>query len=121
MISDRNTRECRRGLKRCEASRIGRQNLLKDAVAAEEEMRKVREEIDFREARCLQLSNKSSGNRMAAEDVEEELWGLQAGEERRGGYASQANECCLDAVAEQLFTMGAARARQRLQVLKEKS
>ena len=45
---------------------------------------------------------------MAAEDLEEELRGLQVGEERRGSFASQANDCCLDAVAQQLFTMEAA-------------
>ena len=78
------------------------------------------EEINEREARYLQLSNKSSNNWMAAEDLEGELRGVKAGEERRGSCASQANDCCLDAVAEQLFTMRAAHARQQLQAPHEK-
>ena len=65
------------------------------------------------------MSNNSSGNRTAAEDLEEELRDLQAGEERGGSCASVATDRYLDAVAEQIFTKGAAHARQRLQVLHE--
>ena len=50
-----------------------KRNLLREAGTCEEEMRKVREEINEREARYLQLSNKSTNNRTAAEDLEEEL------------------------------------------------
>ena len=52
---------------------------------------------------------------MAAEDLEEELRGLQAGEERRGSC----NGCCFDAVMEQLFALGATHARQQIQALQE--
>ena len=57
-----------------------KRKMLKEAVAAEEEVRKVREEINEKEARNLHLSNGSSGNRMTAEGLAEELQGLQAGE-----------------------------------------
>ena len=52
--SCRNTREGRKGLKRCRVSRI-RRNLHKEAGACEEEMRKVREEIYEREVRYLEF------------------------------------------------------------------
>ena len=55
---------------------------LKEAGACKEEMRKVREEINEREARYLQLSKKSTNNRMAAADLEKELRGLHAGKKR---------------------------------------
>ena len=78
-------------------------------------MRKVREEVIEREARCLQLANKSNNNRMAAKDLKESL------EERRGSCASQCNGCCFDSVVEQLFTMGATRARQQIQACRKNS
>ena len=93
-------------------------NLLKEAGAHDEEMRKVREEMNAREARHLELANKSNNNRMAAEDLEEELRGLQV-EEGRGSCASQSNGCCLDAVVKQLFTGAATHARQQFQALQE--
>ena len=58
-----------------------KRNFLKEACACDEEMRKVRKEINEREARNLELAEKSSNSRMAAEDLEEKLRGLQAGEE----------------------------------------
>ena len=45
-----------------------KRNLLKEACACDEEMRKVGEEISEREARYLELSNKSTNNRMAVEE-----------------------------------------------------
>ena len=78
---------------------------LKDACACDEEMRKVEVEINERETRCLELAETSNG-RMAAEDLEEELRSLQAGEERRDSCASQSKGCCFDPVLEQLFTLG---------------
>ena len=54
-----------------------KRNFLKDACACDEEMRKVREEVNEREARFLELAEKSSNSRMAAEDCEEELGGCK--------------------------------------------
>ena len=50
---------------------------------------------------------------MATAELEEELWGLQAGEERRGSDASHVVECCLDTVAEQLHTLAGRWVHQR--------
>ena len=61
-----------------------KRNMLKETFAAEEEMRKVREEINEREDRFQQLSRKVDGRRMATAELEDELRGLQAGEDRRG-------------------------------------
>ena len=47
-----------------------KRNLLKEAGVCDEEMRKIREEI-MKESRYLELSKKSTKNRMAAEDKEE--------------------------------------------------
>ena len=60
-----------------------KRHLLKEACVCDEEMRKVREEISERKARYLELAEKSSNGRLAAEDLTEELRGLQAGEERK--------------------------------------
>ena len=56
---------------------------------------------------------------MAAEDCEEEIRSLQAGEERRGSCVSQSNGRCFDSIMEQFFTLGAAHARQQIQALQE--
>ena len=53
-----------------------------------------------------QLSDKVDKNTMADAETEAELQGLQAGEERRGSNASQAVECCLETMAEQIFAFG---------------
>ena len=66
----------------------------------------------------LELAEKSSNSRMAADDLEEEIRSLQAGEERRGSCVSQSNGCCFDSVMEQLFTLR-RHARQQIQVLQE--
>ena len=87
-----------------------KRNMFKEAVAAEEGMRRVREEIVEREARYWQLSDKASGNRMAAEELEEKLRVLQAGP----------MTAALIRWRSSFFTMGAAHARHRLQVLQEK-
>ena len=73
-----------------------------------------------REARFLALSDKSGNCRMAADDLEEEVKDLQAGEGRRGSCASQSNGCCFDpAMVEQISTFGAAHARPHIQALFE--
>ena len=58
---------------------------------------------------------------MTADDLEEEVRDLQAGEERKGSYASQSNGCCFDSVLEEPFTLGAAHARQQIQARKRNS
>ena len=45
-----------------------KRKLLKEACACDKEMRKVGEEISEREARYLELSNKSTNNQMALEE-----------------------------------------------------
>ena len=75
------------------------------------EMRKITEEIEWKEERFTQLADKVDKNRMADAEMEAELQGLQAGEERRGSIASQAVDCCLETMVEQIFTMGTDQAR----------
>ena len=48
-----------------------KRNMHKESVAAEEEMRKVREVIRQREERFLQLSKKVESNRVATAELEE--------------------------------------------------
>ena len=57
-------------------------------------MQKVSDEVEEGRVRFAPLSEKSGNCRMAADDVEDEIQILQAGEERRGSCASQANGCC---------------------------
>ena len=55
----------------------------------------MREEIVWKEERFTMLTDKVDNNTVADAEMESELQGLQAGEERRGSNASQAVECCL--------------------------
>ena len=59
-----------------------RRNLQKESFAGKKEMRKIREEIDWKEGRFRLLSDKVDKNRMADAEMEAELLGLHAGEER---------------------------------------
>ena len=55
---------------------------------------------------------------VAEAELDEEIRGLQAGDERRGSSASQAHGCCLDAgLLQQFVTMGAEQAMLQLSVL----
>ena len=112
MIFYRSTRECRRGHKRYKASRIRRETCSRKLLPLRKRCGRS-ERKSIKERRVHELSKKVDSNRMAAAELEDELRGLQAGEERRGSNASQVNECCLDTVAEQLFTMGAAQAKHQ--------
>ena len=76
-------------------------------------MRKIREEIDWKEEHFHLLSGKVGKNRIAGKEMEAELHGLQAGEERRGSNASQAVDCCLETMDGSLLE----RTRRGLQVL----
>ena len=66
----------------------------RNSIAAEEEMRKLQEEIRQKEERHLFLSNKIDKNKMQKAEMVAELQRLQAGEERRGSNASQTGDCC---------------------------
>ena len=65
-----------------------RRNLQKDSTAAEEEMRKLQEELMQKKERIFLLSNGVEKNKMADAEMAAELQSLQAGEERRGCNAS---------------------------------
>ena len=93
-----------------------RRNLQNDSVAANKEMRKTREEIDKKEERFRLLSDKVDKNRTADAEMEAELQGLQAGE-RRGSNASQALDCCLETMVEQIFALGADQTRSKFEVM----
>ena len=95
----------KRYIKSHESSKDWREYASENA-AAQEEMRRIREEIDRNKERFRQLSDKVDKNTMADAETEPELQGLQAGEERRGSNASQAVECCLETMVEQIFALG---------------
>ena len=82
----------------------------KKSAAAQEEMRKIREEIDRNEERFRQLSDKVDKNE---KEMAAELQGLQAGEETRGNTASQELDSCMVTMVEQFFAMGAYQARSK--------
>ena len=104
-ISCLRTRRCKRG-KRYKASRTEEENLQKDSIAAEEEMRKLQEEVRQKEERHLFLSNKIDKNKMQDAEMVAELQNLQAAG-RRGSNASQTGDDCLEASWQQLITLGA--------------
>ena len=79
----------------------------KESLAARGEMRKVKEEIDWKEKRFRLLSDKVEKNMMADAEMEAELQGLQAGEESRGSNASQTGDGCLEALWQQFIALGA--------------
>ena len=80
-------------------------------------MLKIREEIGWKEERFRLLSDKVDKNIMEDAEMEAELQGLQAGEERRGSNASQAVDCCLETVVEQIFAMGTDQARSKFNAM----
>ena len=83
-----------------------RKNMQKESLAAREEMRTIREEIDRKEERFRLLSDKVD-NTMADAEMEAELQGLQAGDERRGSSASQTGDGCLESLWQQFIALGA--------------
>ena len=94
--------------------------LLKESLAAREEMPKLREEIEWKEERFTLLSDSVDKNTMADAEMEAELQGLQAGEERRGSNASQAVECCAESMVEKIFTIGTDQAMSQFDALYQK-
>ena len=77
-----------------------RRNLQKESLAAREEMRNIKEEIDWKEERFRLLSDKVDKSRMADAKMAAELRSLQEGEESRGSNASQTGDGCLEALWE---------------------
>ena len=78
-----------------------RRNLQEESLAAKEEIRNISEEIEWKEERFTQLADKVDQNRMADAEMEAGLQGLQVGE-GRGSNASQAVDCCLETMVEQV-------------------
>ena len=56
-------------------------------------------------------------NKMADAELAAELQEPQAGEERRGSDASQAVDCCLETLVEQIFAMGTDQARSKFDAM----
>ena len=52
---------------------------------------------------------------MAEAEMEAELQGLQAGEERRGSNASRTGDCCMEAAWQQFITLGTNRVEALFQ------
>ena len=73
--------------------------------------------IDRNEERFRQLSEKVDKNKMADAEIAAEHQGLQAGEERRGRYAAQAVDCCLETMVEQIFAREADQARSQFDAM----
>ena len=71
-------------------------------------MRKIREEIVWKEERFTLLSDKADKNIMESAEMEAEHQGLQAGEERRGSNASQTGDSCLEDSRQQIAAVCAA-------------
>ena len=83
--------------------------------AAEEEMRKLQEELKQKEERILFLSTKVDKNKMADAEMAAEIESLQAGEERRGSNASQTGDCCVEALRQQIVALAANRVEAMFQ------
>ena len=63
------------------------------------------------------LSDTVDKNRMADAEMEAELQGQQAREERSGSNASQVVDCCLETMLEQMLALGAEQARSNFEVM----
>ena len=83
-----------------------RRNLQTHSIAAEEEMRKLQEEIRQKKERHLFLSNKIDKNKMQDAEMVAKLQSLQAGEERKGSDASQTGGGCLEEMLQRVIALG---------------
>ena len=81
----------------------------KESAAAQQVMRKIREEIDRNEERFRQLSNKVEKNKRADAAMASESEGLHAGGERRGCDASQTGDCYMEEMLQQVIALGTNR------------
>ena len=82
----------------------------KEGICKKKATRWTRGEIHRNEERFRHLSDKVDKNKMDDAEMGAELQGLQAGEERRGCNASQAVDCCLETMVEQIVALGADQA-----------
>ena len=92
-----------------------KKNPQKESLAAKEEVRKLRDDIDWKEGCFLGQGRQKWDGRCG--DGEAELQGLQAGEKRRGSNAPQQVDCCLETLVEQVFAAGADQARSKFDAL----
>ena len=93
----------------------------KDLGKSAGDRERIRNEIEERHAKIEELCQKIQKASMAEVELDEEVRGLHAGDERRGSSASQSNGCCFDsAMVELLVTMGAAQRWQHLSSLQGK-
>ena len=83
---------------------------IKEGKCKKKATRRIREGIHRNEERFRHLSDKVDKNKMADAEMGAELQGLQAGEERRGCNVSQAVDCCLETMVEQIVALGADQA-----------
>ena len=63
------------------------------------------------------LADNVDKNNLVDGEMAAELQGLQGGEESRGSNASQAVDCCMETVVEQLFAVGADQARSKFHAM----
>ena len=89
----------------------------KESAAAEEEMRRIREEIDRNEERFRQFSDKVDKNTKADAEMATELQELQAGQEGRGSNASQAVDCCVELLLQRFVALEANQMETLLQMV----
>ena len=87
-----------------------RKNMQKETAATREDMRKIRKEIMQKKERFHLLLDRAAKHEMAEAEMEAELQGLQAGEERRGSNASQTVDCGSETMFEQILAMGTKKA-----------
>ena len=92
-----------------------KKHMQRETAAAEDEIRKIREEILRNEERFRLVSDEVDKNRMADAEVEAELQGLQGGEERRCCNASQKGVCCMEAVWQHFIALGGNRVEAMFQ------
>ena len=102
-----NTRRCIRERKRYKASRTEGEMCRKGARQRRKKCGNSEKKLSGRKL----ASDKVDKNRMADAEMEAELQGLQAGEYGRGSNASQAADCCLETMVEQVFAVGHDQAR----------
>ena len=105
------TRRCRKSLRSCRPCRTRRGITSRKLVAVMEKCERSMKKMTKgrRVSRhVLRLCLKSGNCRREANNVDEEIQALQAGEERRGSCASQSNGCCFDpATVEHFLTLEA--------------
>ena len=79
----------------------------KESAAAQEEMRRIRKEIDRNEERFRQLSDKVDENKMVDAEMAAELQGFVGRRRKRGSNASQTGDCCMEQLVQQVIALGA--------------